>query len=87
MQAYLPGAGWIDLDPTNSIVGNRNLIRVAVAWSPDHVLPLWGTFTGSVNAFLGMDVTVSVTEESRNDFGISASEEINALELREGYSV
>ena len=64
MQAYLPGAGWIDFDPTNSIVGNRNLIRVAVAWSPDHVLPLWGTFTGSRNSFLGMDVTVSVTEES-----------------------
>lgn len=40
MQAYLPGAGWIDFDPTNSIVGNRNLIRVASAWSPDHVLPL-----------------------------------------------
>ena len=64
MQAYLPGAGWIDFDPTNSIVGNRNLIRVAVAWSPDHVLPLWGTFMGSANSFLGMDVTVSVTEES-----------------------
>jgi len=63
MQAYLPGAGWIDFDPTNSIVGNRNLIRVAVAWSPEHVLPLWGTFTGPSNSFLGMDVTVSVTEE------------------------
>ncbi len=43
IQAYLPGAGWIDFDPTNSIVGNRNLIRVAVAWSPENVLPLWGT--------------------------------------------
>jgi transglutaminase-like putative cysteine protease len=63
MQAYLPGAGWIDFDPTNSIIGNRNLIRVAVAWSPEHVLPLWGTFTGSTKSFLGMDVTVSVTEE------------------------
>jgi len=62
MQAYLPGAGWIDFDPTNSIVGNHNLIRVAVAWSPDHVLPLWGTFTGPNNSFLGMDVTVTVTE-------------------------
>jgi len=67
MQAYLPGAGWIDFDPTNSIVGNRNLIRVAVAWSPDHVLPLWGTFTGSATSFLGMQVTVSVTEESPQD--------------------
>jgi transglutaminase-like putative cysteine protease len=64
MQAYLPGAGWIDFDPTNSIMGNRNLIRVAVAWSPDQVLPLWGTFEGSSTSFLGMEVTVSVTEES-----------------------
>jgi transglutaminase-like putative cysteine protease len=69
MQAYLPGAGWIDFDPTNSIVGNRNLIRVAVAWSPEHVLPLWGTFTGPSNSFLGMDVTVSVTEESSDRNG------------------
>jgi transglutaminase-like putative cysteine protease len=63
MQAYLPGAGWIDFDPTNSIVGNRNLIRVAVAWDPCHVLPLWGTYDGSPGAFLGMDVTVKVTQE------------------------
>jgi transglutaminase-like putative cysteine protease len=62
MQAYLPGAGWIDFDPTNSIIGNRNLIRVAVAWTPEQVLPLWGTYEGSPAAFLGMDVTVNVTE-------------------------
>ncbi|HEY3739529.1 MAG TPA: transglutaminase family protein [Bryobacteraceae bacterium] len=62
MQAYLPGAGWIDFDPTNSIVGNRNLIRVAVAWDPDHLLPLWGTYDGAPEAFAGMDVTVRVTE-------------------------
>jgi len=64
MQAYLPGAGWIDFDPTNSIIGNRNLIRVAVAWTPDQVLPLWGTYAGSAAAFKGMDVTVSVAEEA-----------------------
>lgn len=64
MQAYLPGAGWIDFDPTNSIVGNKNLIRVAVAWTPEHVLPLWGTYIGSPQAFIGMDVTVNVTESA-----------------------
>ncbi len=62
IQAYLPGAGWIDFDPTNCIVGNRNLIRVAVAWAPEHVLPLWGTYAGPANAFLDMDVSVTVTE-------------------------
>jgi transglutaminase-like putative cysteine protease len=64
MQAYLPGTGWIDFDPTNSIIGNRNLIRVAVAWDPQQVLPLWGTFVGSPSSFLGMEVTVSVREKS-----------------------
>jgi transglutaminase-like putative cysteine protease len=64
MQVYLPGAGWIDFDPTNSIVGNRNLIRVAVAWDHPHVLPLWGTYIGPASSFLGMDVSVSVTEET-----------------------
>jgi transglutaminase-like putative cysteine protease len=64
LQVYLPGAGWVDFDPTNSIVGNRNLIRVAVAWDPSQVLPLWGTWTGFPRAFLGMDVSVSVIDES-----------------------
>jgi transglutaminase-like putative cysteine protease len=65
MQAYLPGAGWIDFDPTNSIVGNRNLIRVAVAWSPEHVLPLWGTYSGPLNSFIAMNVEVHVTQAPR----------------------
>ena len=64
VQAYLPGAGWIDFDPTNSIVGNRNLIRVAVAWAPEQVLPLWGTYAGPPDACLSMDFTVNVTEQA-----------------------
>jgi transglutaminase-like putative cysteine protease len=64
MQVYLPGAGWIDFDPTNSIIGNRNLIRVAAAWDHTHVLPLWGTFIGKASSFLDMQVSVSVTEET-----------------------
>jgi len=62
MQVYLPGAGWVDFDPTNSIVGNRNLIRVSVAWDQRNALPLWGTFTGRASAFAGMDVSVRVDE-------------------------
>jgi transglutaminase-like putative cysteine protease len=64
IQAYLPGAGWVDFDPTNSIVGNRNLIRVAVAWDQRNALPLWGTFHGPASSFRGMQVDVNVVEES-----------------------
>ena len=34
VRVYLPGAGWVEFDPTNGIVGNRDLIRVAVARDP-----------------------------------------------------
>jgi len=64
LQVYLPGVGWVDFDPTNKIIGNRNLIHVAVAWDHSQVLPLWGTFIGKRSAFLGMEVAVSVLDQA-----------------------
>ncbi len=40
VQVYLPSAGWIEFDPTNGIVGTRDLIRVAVARDPRQAIPL-----------------------------------------------
>jgi len=60
---YLPGAGWVEFDPTNGIVGNNDLIRVAVARDPHQAVPLHGTWTGFPADDLGMDVEVSVTSE------------------------
>jgi len=34
-----------------------------VAWDSKQVLPLWGTYAGPPSSFLGMDVTVRVTED------------------------
>lgn len=63
VQTYLPGAGWIDIDPTNAILGNEGLIRVAVAREPSEALPLYGSFSGFPSDNLGMDVTVKVALE------------------------
>jgi transglutaminase-like putative cysteine protease len=60
VQAYLPSAGWIEFDPTNGIVGARDLIRVAVARDPRQAIPLHGTYLGSPDAFAGMEVHVDV---------------------------
>ena len=62
-RVYLPGAGWVEFDPTNGLIGNRDLIRVAVTRDPRQALPLFGTYTGFPADTLGMDVQVSVTAD------------------------
>jgi transglutaminase-like putative cysteine protease len=62
VQVYLPGAGWIEFDPTNGIVGNRNLIRVAVTRHSQQAVPLSGTWIGFPTDSLGMTVEVSVVD-------------------------
>ncbi len=62
LQVYLPGAGWVDFDPTNGIVGSRGLIRVAVVRDPSMAVPLSGSWTGAAGDCLGMDVSVHVAE-------------------------
>jgi transglutaminase-like putative cysteine protease len=60
VQVYLPGTGWVEFDPTNGIVGGRNLIRVGMARDPAQGVPLAGTFFGDPDDFLGLDVGVLV---------------------------
>jgi transglutaminase-like putative cysteine protease len=57
---YVPGAGWITFDPTNSGVGGFNLIPVAVARDIEQAMPVIGSFNGPSGAFDGMDVSVVV---------------------------
>jgi transglutaminase-like putative cysteine protease len=63
-QVYLPGAGWVEFDPTNGIVGNKDLIRVAVARDPRQAIPLTGSYSGAAKDFVDMSVQVNVTTET-----------------------
>jgi transglutaminase-like putative cysteine protease len=60
VQVYLPSEGWIEFDPTNGIVGSRDLIRVAVARDPRQAVPLHGVYLGAADAFREMEVNISV---------------------------
>lgn len=60
LQVYLPGCGWVEMDPTNGIFGNRDLIRIAAARDHRQAMPLSGSFIGTSSAFLDMNVSVSV---------------------------
>jgi transglutaminase-like putative cysteine protease len=62
-EVYLPGAGWVEFDPTNALIAGENLIRVAVTRDPSQAVPIAGTFAGAAN-FIGMEVEVTVKAES-----------------------
>ena len=60
---YVPGSGWVEFDPTNGIVGNRDLIRVGVARTPEQAIPLSGTYWGEPEDEAGMEVSVNIKSE------------------------
>ncbi|MEP7245525.1 MAG: transglutaminase family protein [Gammaproteobacteria bacterium] len=62
-QVFLPGAGWVEYDPTNALVGGRNLIRVAVTRDASQAVPLQGSYRGEPEDFVSIDVEVDVTTE------------------------
>lgn len=66
VRIFLPGSGWIEFDPTNGIVGNRGLIRVAEARDPHQAVPLSGSWFGFPASSTGMHVSVAIHLEDQN---------------------
>jgi transglutaminase-like putative cysteine protease len=60
LQVFLPGAGWLDYDPTNQINCGFELIPVAVARHPGQAIPPEGAWFGDGKDYLGMSVSVAV---------------------------
>jgi transglutaminase-like putative cysteine protease len=60
LQVFLPGAGWLDYDPTNQINSGFDLIPVAVARHPGQAIPLAGSWFGDAADYQGMSVNVTV---------------------------
>ena len=60
VQVFLPGAGWLNYDPTNHINAGFDLIPVAVARYPGQAVPLVGSWFGDAEDYIGMSVKVAV---------------------------
>jgi len=75
VRIFLPGSGWVEFDPTNGIIGNAGLIRVAIARDPYQAVPISGTWSGMPGSYAGMDVSVEVSMagEPERDPNVSAS--------------
>jgi transglutaminase-like putative cysteine protease len=60
LHVFLPGAGWVPFDPTNTLYGGTDLIRVAFSRTPEQAAPVSGSWTGEASDFLGMTLQVDV---------------------------
>jgi transglutaminase-like putative cysteine protease len=68
---YLPSCGWVEFDPTNGLVGNRDLVRVAAVRDPKQATPLWGSWQGENGDYLGMEVEVELTREPERGISVA----------------
>jgi len=62
VEAYLPGAGWIGMDPTNGTFCNHNHITAAVGLTPTDVVPIAGNYYSDHKVESTMTSTVTVQE-------------------------
>jgi len=58
-EAFLPGPGWVALDPTNNLLGSERHIRVAIGRDYADVPPTRGVYKGEAESELSVSVTVS----------------------------
>jgi transglutaminase-like putative cysteine protease len=61
VEAYIPGQGWVGLDPTNNCIVNDSHVRLAVGKNFSDCSPVKGTYRGTSDHTL--EVTVSVQYE------------------------
>ena len=57
---YLPGAGWVEYDPTNGLVAGSNLVRVGATRSAGQALPVSGGYVGAPDDAAGLHVDVTL---------------------------
>lgn len=64
ISVFMPGAGWVDFDPTNGILPSER--HITLAWGRDYgdVVPLKGLMTGGSQHHLVVQVDVTPAEVS-----------------------
>ena len=63
-EVFIPGAGWKGFDPTNGgIVGDQH-IAVSVARLPESVPPVAGSYLGTPESKMKVDVQVTDADDS-----------------------
>lgn len=60
VETYLPGAGWVGLDPTNGTLCDHHHITTAVGLSPQDITPILGRFFHPEASKVTVEMTASL---------------------------
>ena len=74
-EAYLPGYGWLGIDPTNNCIANENHVRLAVGRNFSDCSPVKGVYKGAASHKLEVSVSVGYEDgqvhEEKDIFTVS----------------
>lgn len=60
VEAYVPGAGWVGLDPSAGLITNHYYIPVTSSYLPSRTLPVQGTYLGKPQNTMETEVRISL---------------------------
>ncbi|PUZ23866.1 Transglutaminase-like enzyme, putative cysteine protease [Chitinophaga costaii] len=66
-EAYIPGYGWLGLDPTNNCIANEKHLRLAVGRNFSDCSPVKGVYNGPSGHILEVNVSVGYDDEEAFD--------------------
>ena len=62
VEAYLPGGGWIGLDPTNGVLCDHHALATAVGLTPADIAPVQGHYYGKKTIASSLETTLTIEE-------------------------
>lgn len=60
VEAYLPGGGWIGMDPTNGAFADHHFIPTAVGLQPADIAPVLGTYYGQKTIKSSLETSLQI---------------------------
>ncbi|TVQ05858.1 MAG: transglutaminase family protein [Balneolaceae bacterium] len=63
VEVYLPGAGWIGIDPSAGIFVHEKYIPVSASFNPANTMPVTGNFRGNANSKMETHVSIEQIDD------------------------
>lgn len=62
-EVFLPGAGWVGMDPSNGVLADHHYVSVAVGITPDDIAPVKGLYFGDTAVPHTLETRLEIARE------------------------